>query len=134
MRDARLLGPTRIKGKPVIVRRLHRLRLALARYQRHRATTDDEHRWAARLADALDLAARAADPTTRNEVTMTVPDLCLKPNNCASNDPCAICGQRCDPDVGLEPFIAGTWNLVCHDCLTTRRPDLAAELTRVETR
>jgi len=36
----------------------------------------------------------------------------IKPNNCISNDPCAICGERCDP-TGIDPFIAGTWHLVC---------------------
>jgi len=39
----------------------------------------------------------------------------IKPNNCISNDPCAICGARCDP-TGIDPFLAGTQRLVCDDC------------------
>lgn len=40
----------------------------------------------------------------------------IKHNNCASNDPCAICGQRTDPQVGPELMLADSRQLVCHDC------------------
>jgi hypothetical protein len=36
-------------------------------------------------------------------------------NNCLSNDPCAICGARTDPN-GFDPFLAGTYELVCDAC------------------
>lgn len=39
----------------------------------------------------------------------------IKPNNCITNDPCALCGARCDPR-GHDPFMAGTWALVCDEC------------------
>lgn len=40
----------------------------------------------------------------------------IKPNNCVTNDPCALCGARCDP-WGHDPFVAGTWALVCDKCV-----------------
>jgi hypothetical protein len=51
---------TRVKGKNAIVRRLHGLRLALARFAIHRAQSDSDRRWACALADALDHAAAVA--------------------------------------------------------------------------
>ena len=39
----------------------------------------------------------------------------LKHNSCITNDPCAICGNRCEPN-GLDAFLAGTWELVCSAC------------------
>jgi len=39
----------------------------------------------------------------------------VKFNNTIANDPCGICNSRCDP-TGIDPFIAGTWSLVCDDC------------------
>lgn len=44
------------------------------------------------------------------------PKIEFKHNNCATNDPCAICGERTDPLVGPEPFLEGTWELVCAKC------------------
>ena len=44
------------------------------------------------------------------------PRLAVKLNNCASNDPCAICNDRTDPEVGPELFLDGTWELVCYRC------------------
>ncbi|MBM4287904.1 MAG: hypothetical protein FJ135_07105 [Deltaproteobacteria bacterium] len=40
----------------------------------------------------------------------------VKLNNCASNDPCAICSGRTAPMVGLELFLSGTVGVVCHEC------------------
>jgi hypothetical protein len=40
----------------------------------------------------------------------------IKNNNCATNDPCAICGKRTDSVVGPELFLEGTWALVCEEC------------------
>ena len=37
----------------------------------------------------------------------------VRPNNFIVNEPCAICGSRCDP-TGIDPFIAGTWE--CDQC------------------
>jgi hypothetical protein len=50
--------------------------------------------------------------------------LCIKLNNCATNDPCAICGTRCDPDTGPELFLDGTWALVCDECAEREAPEL----------
>jgi len=51
--------------------------------------------------------------------------VCLKPNNCITNDPCAICGARCDP-CGLDFFLDGTEELVCDTCAKKEAPELAA--------
>ena len=39
----------------------------------------------------------------------------VKSNNSITNDPCAVCGARVDPE-GIDAFIAGTWELVCDEC------------------
>jgi hypothetical protein len=44
------------------------------------------------------------------------PCVVLRPNNCVSNDPCAICGARTDPVGGLDFMLAGTNALVCDRC------------------
>lgn len=54
------------------------------------------------------------------------PSITIKHNNCASNDPCGICGQRTDPIVGPEFFLADSWALVCHQCAEKRAPELMA--------
>lgn len=51
-------------------------------------------------------------------------NLCIKYNNTATNDPCDICGGRCDPWVGPEMFVEGTWRLVCDDCACKLAPEL----------
>jgi hypothetical protein len=50
--------------------------------------------------------------------------LVIKFNNCVTNDPCAICGVRTDPEAGPELFLEGTWALVCHDCGRRSAPEL----------
>ena len=60
------------------------------------------------------MRTKATDPTM----------LAIKLNNCASNDPCAICGDRCDPQVGPEMFLADTWALVCRKCAKRIAPAL----------
>jgi hypothetical protein len=59
--------------------------------------------------------------------------LAIKLNNCATNDPCALCGQRTDPRVGPELFIGETFALVCHQCGRENAPELMLllELQRV---
>ena len=47
----------------------------------------------------------------------------LRPNNCVSNDPCALCGERCDPD-GFDFFLGDSWALVCEDCAERHDPAL----------
>jgi hypothetical protein len=47
----------------------------------------------------------------------------LKENNCITNDPCIICGERCDP-MGLDFFKAGTQSLVCDECAGSHAPEL----------
>ena len=54
--------------------------------------------------------------------------LCVKWNNCATNDPCALCGNRTDPRVGPEIFLEGTWALVCCACQEKHAPELAQML------
>ena len=55
-------------------------------------------------------------------------DLAIKLNNTATNDPCAICGQRTDPGVGPELFLAESYALVCYDCGWNNAPELMAML------
>ena len=55
-------------------------------------------------------------------------DICVKWNNTATNDPCAICGQRTEPHCGFELFLEGTWKLVCTDCGMIHAP-LLVQLT-----
>jgi hypothetical protein len=50
--------------------------------------------------------------------------LVIKNNNTASNDPCALCGDRTDPAVGPELFVEGTWELVCNPCAFYHAPEL----------
>jgi len=40
----------------------------------------------------------------------------IRPNNCASNDPCAFCSQRTDPQIPFAIFKYGTYAPVCDDC------------------
>ena len=56
--------------------------------------------------------------------------LCIKLNNAATNDPCALCGKRTDPVVGPEIFVEGTWALVCHRCARRAAPELLPVLSR----
>ena len=45
--------PTRVKGRPALVRRLRGLLVAVHRYARHRAATHADQWWSARTIDAL---------------------------------------------------------------------------------
>jgi hypothetical protein len=49
------------------------------------------------------------------------PILAIKLNSVAVNDPCAICGDRTDPELGPELFLEGTWALVCYECGSSRQ-------------
>jgi hypothetical protein len=43
-------------------------------------------------------------------------------NNTLTNDPCALCGGRTDPD-GIDLMLADSLSLVCDDCgMTYARP------------
>ena len=44
-------------------------------------------------------------------------------NNVASNDPCALCGRRTDPEIGPE-LMTCDCRLVCYDCGRRHRPEL----------
>jgi hypothetical protein len=48
----------------------------------------------------------------------------IKLNNTASNDPCALCGERTDPETGPELFLGGTWAVVCYECGAEHAPEL----------
>lgn len=51
---------TRVKGRSALVKRLGLLVIAVHRFGQHRAVTDDERRWAARVSDALRVTLIAA--------------------------------------------------------------------------
>lgn len=57
-----------------------------------------------------------------------MPDLVIRMNPVASNDPCAVCGDRTDPLVGPELFLANTYHLVCRRCGQQLAPELVAVL------
>jgi hypothetical protein len=59
-------------------------------------------------------------------------DLEIRFNNCATNDPCALCGERCDPRGGPDLFLKGTWNLVCDRCGEETHPALMAKLREMQ--
>jgi hypothetical protein len=48
-------------------------------------------------------------------------------NNAITNDPCALCGKRCDP-CGFDPFLKGTWALVCTECAHAGEDDAEGEV------
>jgi hypothetical protein len=55
--------------------------------------------------------------------------LAIKYNTTVTNDPCAICGDRCDPSGGPDLFLAGTAALVCeYHCGREYAPELMAKL------
>lgn len=54
----------------------------------------------------------------------STPALAIKINNTASNDPCALCGARTDPECGPELFLAESWALVCYPCGERHAPEL----------
>lgn len=62
------------------------------------------------------------------------PNIVIKGNNCATNDPCAICGERTDPVCGPELFLEGTWALVCRQCGLKRAPYLVEALDKIARR
>jgi hypothetical protein len=47
---------------------------------------------------------------------MTKPIVEVKLNNCATHEPCALCGDDADSAVGPWPFVRGTYEPVCTDC------------------
>jgi hypothetical protein len=53
---------------------------------------------------------------TSRRIKRCCPAIEIKHNNAITNDPCAICGARCDP-TGIDPFLSGTWALVCNECV-----------------
>ncbi|TAK32624.1 MAG: hypothetical protein EPO21_14840 [Chloroflexota bacterium] len=59
---------------------------------------------------------------------MAPTDFSIKLNNCASNDPCAVCGERTDPQVGPELFLADTWRPICRRCGYKHAPELTGIL------
>jgi hypothetical protein len=59
---------------------------------------------------------------------MEKPRLAIMLNNAGSNDPCAICRSRTDPEVGPELFLYPTMALVCYDCGREHAPELVDAL------
>ena len=62
MRSVDVRPVHRVKGKPVLVRRLRGLLIAVHRFGRCRASTADDVKWAAAMIDALTSAIAIADP------------------------------------------------------------------------
>jgi hypothetical protein len=58
------------------------------------------------------------------EPTPPVRAVVWRDNNAVTNDPCALCGQRCDPN-GWDPFVPDSWALVCERCAGTAPPRMA---------
>jgi hypothetical protein len=52
------------------------------------------------------------------------PQITVRLNNAATNDPCAVCGKRTDPQIGPELFLKDTWALVCRQCGKQHAPEL----------
>ena len=50
----------------------------------------------------------------------------VRPNPCVTNDPCALCGARCDP-TGMDVFVARTCSLVCDRCAEENVPGILAK-------
>lgn len=63
---------------------------------------------------------------------MDMRKLAIKMNNVATNDPCAICGERTDPALGPELFLADNWKLVCWECGYKYAPELVAILRFIQ--
>lgn len=55
-------------------------------------------------------------------------ELTIGYNNCAANDPCALCGKRTDPAIPLAIFPRGNWQPVCDHCAREQAPELALVL------
>ena len=56
------------------------------------------------------MAAKQPTPAEANVA------LAIKDNNCAGNDPCALCGARTDQANGPTIFLADSYEVVCDDC------------------
>ena len=50
----------------------------------------------------------------------------VRPNPCITNDPCVLCGARCDP-TGMDVFVTGTCSLVCDRCAEENVPGILAK-------
>lgn len=57
-------GPGRVRGRPAIAQSLNGLLRRVGRFLQHRARTQADQRWAARLYDELDVALRHARQET----------------------------------------------------------------------
>jgi hypothetical protein len=66
--------------------------------------------------------------------------LAIKRNAAPITAPCALCGGRTDPGVGLALFLADSWGPVCVECGQYHDPELvealyaSAELDAVQAR
>jgi len=48
----------------------------------------------------------------------------IQMNNVAVNGRCPMCGERTDPSIGPELFLAGSWQEVCWTCGHKHAPEL----------
>jgi hypothetical protein len=70
---------------------------------------------------------------SEREKMITGKDLAIRPNNCAVNGWCPVCGGRTDPMCGFELFIRGTFTPVCHRCGDRLNPKLMLWLKKFVT-
>ena len=56
------------------------------------------------------------------------PKITLRVNNILINNPCALCGARCDP-CGLDYFLGETKRPVCDQCAEKYVPEIVAART-----
>src|SRR5262245_30558606 len=73
-----------------------------------------------------------ADAYEQAEIAALRMKIVIKDNNCATNDPCAICGARTDKSIGPELFLEGTWRLVCHHNCGKTVPGLLEKLKKMQ--
>jgi len=85
-----------------------------------------------RLCGALNMLPDKPNPAHQRETNVNdkqgCPVLAIQLNNCTTNDTCAICGERTDPECGPELFVAGTTALVCYECGRKYEPELVDAL------
>lgn len=63
--------------------------------------------------------------STTNERSLGRREIVIKLHNCATNDPCGICGQRTDPNAGPQFWLTEPRERVCDRCARKHAPELA---------
>ena len=55
----------------------------------------------------------------------------IKTNNCATNEPCAFCGNRTESQIPFAIFKYGTYSAVCYECVNKYNPEMEKTLSRI---